>query len=98
MLPLLQEVRIIRKQVRTLDIFIVVFIMCRYLSMLRITFGGMCMLAQSRGGAFFCTRGGIQRYDVDLFIVALAKTVTQVGVPGGIRGRPHRSMFFARWL
>jgi len=29
-----------------------------------ITFGGMCMLPQSRGGACFCTRGAIQGYDV----------------------------------
>jgi len=47
-------------------------------------------LAQSRGGARFCTRDAIQGYDVDLFIIALAKTVTPVGVPGGSRGRPHR--------
>jgi len=47
-------------------------------------------LAQSRGGACFCTRGAMQGYDVVLFIVALAKTVTPVGVPGGSRGRPHR--------
>jgi len=43
-------------------------------------------LAQSRGGACFCTRGAMQSYDVVLFIVALAKTVTPVGVPGGSRG------------
>jgi len=47
-------------------------------------------LAQSRGGACFCTRGAMQGFDVDLFTVALAKTVTLVGVPGGSRGRPHR--------
>jgi len=47
-------------------------------------------LAQSRGGACFCTRGAMQDYDVALFIVALAKTVTPVGVPGGSRGGPHR--------
>jgi len=47
-------------------------------------------LAQSRGGACFCTRGAMQDYDVDLFILALAKTVTPVGAPGGSRGRPHR--------
>jgi len=47
-------------------------------------------LAQSRGGARFCTRGAMQGYDVVLFIVALAKTVTPVGVPGGSRGRPWR--------
>jgi hypothetical protein len=40
-------------------------------------------LAQSRGGACFCTHGAIQSYNVVLFIVALAKTVT----PGG---RPRR--------
>jgi len=38
-------------------------------------------LAQSRGGACFCTRGAMQDYDVDLFIVALAKTVTPGGGP-----------------
>jgi len=38
-------------------------------------------LAQSRGGACFCTRGAIQSYDVDLFILALAKTVTPLGGP-----------------
>ena len=47
-------------------------------------------LAQSRGGACFCTRGAMQGYDFVLFIVALAKTVTPVGVPGGSRGRPYR--------
>ena len=41
----------------------------------------MCMLAQSRGGACFCTRGAKQGYDVVLFIVALAKTVTPRGSP-----------------
>jgi len=43
-------------------------------------------LAQSRGGACFCTRGAMQNYDVVLFIVALAKTVTPAGVPGVSRG------------
>ena len=38
-------------------------------------------LAQSRGGARFCTRGAMQGYDVDLFILALAKTVTPGGGP-----------------
>jgi len=47
-------------------------------------------LAQLRGGARFCTRGAMQGYDVILNIVALAKTVTPVGVPGGSRGRPWR--------
>jgi len=45
-------------------------------------------LAQSRGGACFCTRGAMQGYDVDLFILALAKTVT----PGvGPRREPGRA-------
>ncbi len=38
-------------------------------------------LAQSRGGACFCTRGAMQGYDVGLFILALAKTVTPGGSP-----------------
>jgi len=33
------------------------------------------------GGASFCTRGAMQDYDVDLFIFALAKTVTPGGSP-----------------
>jgi len=33
-------------------------------------------LAQSRGGARFCTRCAMQNCDFVLFIVALAKTVT----------------------
>ena len=41
----------------------------------------MCMLAQHRGGACFCTRGAMQGYDVVLFIIALAKTVTPAGGP-----------------
>ena len=46
-------------------------------------------LAQSRGGACFCTRGAMQGYDVDLFIIALAKTVTP---PGGPRREPWRAV------
>ena len=48
-------------------------------------------LAQSRGGACFCTRGAMQGYDVVLFILALAKTVT----PGGSapRERGQRAGF-----
>ena len=46
------------------------------------------MLAQSRGGACFCTRGAMQDYDVDLFILALAKTVTPRGSPRRQPGRP----------
>jgi len=48
------------------------------------------VLLQSRGGACFCTRGAMQGYDVYYFILALAKTVTPAGVPGGSRGRPYR--------
>ena len=44
-------------------------------------------LAQSRGGACFCTRGAMQGYDVDLFILALAKTVTPGGSAPRERGR-----------
>ena len=40
-------------------------------------------LPQSRVGACFCTRGAMQGYDVNLFILALAKTVTPAGAPGG---------------
>jgi len=52
-------------------------------------------LAQSRGGARFCTRGAMQSYDVDLFILALAKTVTPGGVP---RGSGAGRLVFARRL
>jgi len=44
-------------------------------------------LAQNRGGACFCTRGAMQGYDVVLFIVALAKTVTPGGSAPRERGR-----------
>ena len=46
-------------------------------------------LAQSRGGACFCTRGAIQGYDVVLLILALAKTVTP---PGGPRWEPGQAV------
>ena len=52
-------------------------------------------LAQSRGGACFCTRGAMQGYDVVLFILALAKTVTPGGVP---RGSGAGRLVFARRL
>jgi len=52
-------------------------------------------LAQSRGGARFCTRGAMQVYDVVLFILALAKTVTPGGVP---RGSGAGRLVFARRL
>jgi hypothetical protein len=38
-------------------------------------------LAQSRGGACFCTRGAMQGYDGYYFVLALAKTVTPRGSP-----------------
>ena len=44
---------------------------------------------RGRGGACFCTRGAMQSYDVDLFILALAKTVTPEGARREL-GRPHR--------
>jgi len=57
------------------------------------------MLPQSRGGApcpvpnaersgCFCTRGAMQGYDVVLFILALAKTVTPGGGPRREPGQP----------
>jgi len=56
-------------------------------------------LAQSRGGACFCTRGAGQGCDVVLFIVALAKTVTPRGsppaVPGAARGASHKLFLFS---
>ena len=52
-------------------------------------------LAQHRGGACFCTRGAKQDYDVVLFILALAKTVTPGGVP---RGSGAGRLVFARRL
>ena len=45
-------------------------------------------LAQSRGGARFCTRGAMQDYDVYLFVLALAKTVTPGGSPRREPGQP----------
>jgi len=49
------------------------------------------MLPQHRGGACFCTRGAMQGYDVVLFTVALAKTVTPGG--GAPRERGQRAGF-----
>ena len=48
----------------------------------------MCKLPQSRGGACFCTRGAMQGYDVVLYILALAKTVTPGGSSRREPGRP----------
>ncbi len=59
---------------------------------------GIYMLPQHRGGAqrpapdsvrpgCFCTRGAMQDYDVVLFILALAKTVTPRGGPRREPGR-----------
>jgi len=45
-------------------------------------------LAQSRGGACFCTRGAMQDYDGYYLILALAKTVTPGGGPRREPGRP----------
>jgi hypothetical protein len=42
------------------------------------------------GGARFCTRGVMQSYDIVLFIVALAKTVTPSGGPRRCRGGLYR--------
>ncbi len=47
----------------------------------------MCMLAQHRGGACFCTRGAVQDYDDYYFVLALAKTVTPLGGPRREPGR-----------
>jgi hypothetical protein len=47
-------------------------------------------LAQSRGGARFCTRGAMQGYDCYYFFLALAKTVTPGGSPRRCRGGLHR--------
>jgi len=59
-------------------------------------------LAQSRGGACFCTRGAMQVYDVVLFVLALAKTVTPRGGPRRQPGRPvphdHLTFLFTRKL
>jgi hypothetical protein len=44
-------------------------------------------LAQSRGGARFCTRDAMQGYDDVLFVLALAKTVTPEGSAPRERGQ-----------
>ena len=59
----------------------------KMLMQLPLTVGGMCMLPQHRGGACFCTRGAMQGYDVVLFILAVAKTVTPAGGPRREPGR-----------
>jgi hypothetical protein len=55
--------------------------------LLTLTFGGMCMLPQHRGGACFCTRDAMRDYNVVLFILAMAKTVTPAGGPRREPGR-----------
>ena len=59
-------------------------------------------LAQSRGGACFCTRGAMQGYAVITFILALAKTVTPGGSPrreaGAARGASHKTASFVTQL
>ena len=56
-------------------------------------------LAQSRGGACFCTRGAMQGYDVVLFFLALVKTVTPGGGPrrgaGAGRTADHLIILFS---
>ncbi len=51
-------------------------------------------LAQSRGGACFCTRGAMQGYDGYYLILALAKTVTPGGSPRREPGRPAPPLKF----
>ncbi len=51
-------------------------------------------LAQSRGGACFCTRDAMQGYDVNLYIIGLAKTVTPRGGPRREPGRPAPPLKF----
>ena len=45
------------------------------------------LLAPSRGGACFCTRGAMQGYDGYYFILAMAKTVTPEGSAPRERGQ-----------
>jgi len=52
------------------------------------------MLAQSRGGACFCTRGAMRDYDGYYYILALAKTVTPRGSPRREPGRPAPPLKF----
>ena len=51
-------------------------------------------MAQSRGGARFCTRGAMQGCDGYYFILALAKTVTPGGSPRREPGRPAPPLKF----
>jgi hypothetical protein len=44
-------------------------------------------LARGRGGAWFCTRGAMQVYDLVWVMLALAKTVTPGGGPRREPGR-----------
>ena len=53
-------------------------------------------LAQLRGGACFCTRGAVQDYDVVLFILALAKTVTPRASAPRQRGQPVPPLLICR--
>jgi hypothetical protein len=53
------------------------------------------------GGACFCTRDAMQGYDVVLFIIALAKTVTPGGSPltvpsGAGRTADHLAVLFSQ--
>ena len=57
-------------------------------------------LAQSRGGACFCTRYAMQDYDGYYLILAMAKTVTPGGsppaVPGAARTAGHLMILFSQ--
>ena len=56
-------------------------------------------MAPLRGGACFCTRDALQGYDVVLFILALAKTVTPEGSPRGSgagRTAGHLTVLFSQ--
>ena len=55
-------------------------------------------LAQSRGGACFCTRGAMQGYDVICLFSRWQKPRHQEGVPGGSRGRTagHLMILFSQ--
>ena len=56
-------------------------------------------LPQHRGGACFCTRGAVQELSRYYIILALAKTVTPAGAPGGAgaaRTASHKTILFSQ--
>ena len=57
--------------------------------------GACCPVPNTERSGCFCTRGALQGYNVDLFVLALAKTVTPRGVP---RGSGAGRLIFARRL